>query len=101
VDAGDLRDVGHLVDGADFQEAVPEVLLGDQEAAFPEAVEGEVVLEVVVVVGGVVLEVVLGVLVLEVGSVVGEVFEAHNACIQHYILSGPASSLPRYRQRIC
>jgi len=93
VDAGD---VGHPVGGADFQEVVPEVLLGDQEAAFPEAVEEQVGLEVVVVVGEVVLELVPGVLVFEVGPAVEEGFEVHNACIQHYMLSGPASSLPRY-----
>lgn len=81
-----MGDVEHLVDGADFQEVVPEVRLEVREVAFPEAVEERVDLGVVVV-GEVDLEVV-GVVVqgvdLEVGAVVGEGFEAHNPCIQPY-----------------
>ena len=82
---GDLRDAGdaeHLVDGADFQEVVPEVRLEVREVAFPADVEERVDLEVVVVVGVVDLGVAGVVVVLEVGAVVGEGFEAHNPCIQ-------------------
>jgi hypothetical protein len=87
VGVGDLRDVGdagHLVDAADFQEVVPEVRLEVREVVFPADVEERVDLEVVVVVGEVVLEVagvVVQGVVLEVGAVVGEDFEAHNPCI--------------------
>jgi hypothetical protein len=104
VDVGDLQGVGGAgqLAGAGSPEVVLEVPLEDREEAFPEVEEEWVDSEVVVVVEQVVSEVVAGVagvLVLEVGPAVGEVFEVHNAVSNrlHYILS---SSLPRYGRDI-